>query len=155
MSKLYFGGIPTRMDVDKLMALDLKAGDSISYQQVKQTIGVDHTENRFWSVTQAWRKRLFREHLLQVICEGGSFHVLTADEALGLGRRNVTRIQRFARRTAVAVEAIPVDELTGKNKDDYNLVRRAAHMMLDATRTAAKEIAPPSPPKKTTLRVAG
>lgn len=62
--RIGIGGIPTELDVRKLEEKFgvPKPGQTISYQEIAACIGNSNKENRFWSVTNAWRNKLFREN---------------------------------------------------------------------------------------------
>jgi hypothetical protein len=62
-SSIWTHGIPTDAEVKKLIdALGVPApGTLVEYAQIEQVIGLARSENRFRSVTNAWRKKLLRE----------------------------------------------------------------------------------------------
>lgn len=152
---LFKGGIPTGMDVDKLLKeFDVRPGTQISYESIEQSLGIKRAESRFRTVTTAWRKRLFRERLIQSVAEGGYFRFLTADEAHDQGRSSLRKIGRATGRLATQVEAVNADELTGERRDAHNLLRREAHSMLEAARKSAKSIAAPKATAAANLRIA-
>lgn len=154
MSKLYFGGIPTKIDVDKLMALELQPGAALPYADVEALIQVERGTNRFRTVTDAWRKRLFREKLIQSSAYGETFHLLTPDEAHDRGREGISRVGRMVRRTRIGIEAVDASQLTGDRRDKHNLLRREAEIVHDAVLKSAKEIAAPAPSAGRALRIA-
>lgn len=144
---LFFGGVPTSPDVDKLIKeFDAAPGSQISYEQVEQCIGVSIKEFRFRTVTNAWRKRVFREKLIQSEADGGVFKFLTADEACDSGVKGLWRIGRATGRLRVHVEAIdPAAASSDAKRDKINLVRRASHAMHEASQASVKTIAAPKP----------
>ncbi len=62
-AKPLFCGIPTKIDVDKLMDLfkRFKEGDIIPYTDVESVGSITRNTGRYGSVVSAWRRRLMRE----------------------------------------------------------------------------------------------
>lgn len=145
MNKLFSGRIPTNAEVNKLMGLPIRAGDTISYEQVCGLTGLSATETRFRSVTNAWRKRVFREMHLEVKPEGGQFVVLTPDEALSSGIKSFHRAGRALGRVSVKVSVINETELTEEKAATKCLLQRNIDAVADAARRAAKEVVAPRP----------
>jgi hypothetical protein len=62
--KIGFGGIPTDIDVRRL--LDRfgvpKPGTIITYKEIGAVLKLSHKDSRFWSVTCAWRNQLWRQN---------------------------------------------------------------------------------------------
>src|SRR5574337_915133 len=106
-SRIFLGGVPTRPDVEKLLAkIDVSHGSIIPYRMVEDIIGIPRDQNRWRTVTEAWRKRLFRERRLQIIAEGESFKALTAAEAVAHGAKRLNAHGRAVGRTATRVDSI-------------------------------------------------
>lgn len=146
MSKLFFGGVPTGPEVDRLMkGLVIEAGAKIPYETVEQITGTRASEHRFRSVTNAWRKRVFREKALEVKAEGGCFVILTPDEALTHGISAFHRVGRALGRTNVKVSVINETQLSSERAATKRLLQREIGLVSDAARRAAKEIASPKP----------
>jgi len=146
MSKLFFGGVPTGPEVDRLMkGLTIEAGARIPYETVEQLTGVRVNESRFLSVTNAWRKRVFREKALEVKAEGKCFLILTPDEALTSGIAAFHRVGRALGRTNVKVSVINETQLSPERASTKRLLQREIGLVSDAARKAAKEIAAPKP----------
>lgn len=153
-SKLFRGGVPVAPEVNRLMALGTEPGLVISYEDAEQVIGVRREETRFLTVTQAWRKRVFREHRIRIKTEGGSFRFLTASESLALSVNDMHRVGRAVGRTVVRAEAIDHTALDDREMQRHALLRRNAAALLDAAQTACKDIVPPKPVRGDTLRLA-
>src|SRR5574343_393784 len=62
-AKPLFCGVPTKIDVDKLMDLfkRFKEGDIIPYTDVESVGSVTRNTGRYGSVVSAWRRRMMRE----------------------------------------------------------------------------------------------
>jgi hypothetical protein len=111
MARLGFGGIPTEMDVRKLIdhfgVVDV--GMLIPYEEVSRILGgLPYRSSRFGTIMAAWSRRLWKEHRRFVVrFQGEGMKVLTADERLvrteggirshirGLGRdyRHISEIE--------------------------------------------------------------
>jgi len=64
MSKQFFGGVPTDIEVKQLsekFGVPV-AGQVIKYQEISDAIGVQRVDGRWQSVVSAWRKKLEREN---------------------------------------------------------------------------------------------
>lgn len=156
MSKLFFGGVPTKMDVDKLMQhIDPEPGTSIPYDKIEELTGIGQTTNRFRTVTSRWRAQVFREKFVQVAAYGGAFHFLTADAALDAVRDRFMSVGRSMGRTKRRVSAIdPTDLSTEERRTTHRLVARETDALLEAVQKSAKAFAMPEPLKPANLRIA-
>ena len=154
--RLFFGGVPTDRDVKALIALGVEPGMDLAYELVEKTIGVLRTEHRFGSVVTAWRRRVFREHRLRIRRQGGVFRFLTSEECLTQSTIDMHRVGKAIGRTTVYIDAVRTDDLDDEGLRRHALLRQNAHVVLNATREACKEIALPKPIGTTvsTLRLA-
>jgi hypothetical protein len=152
---LFRGGVPTGMDVDRLMKeIEISPGAQVDYSKVETILGVSRANNRFRSVTTAWRARAFRENALQSKAEGGMFLFLTADAAHDEAISSVKRVGRATGRLTKRVDAIDASELTGDRLARHSLLQREAAAMLEAMRRSAKSIVAPKPVAAANLRIA-
>lgn len=144
---VYKGGIPTKPDVDKLIKeFPPKAGLVVSYDEVAGCIGVEPTSNRFKTVTDRWRERVFAETGLRCYTRGQAFRFLTADEALTSTGEDIARISRSAVRARIYVEAIDPAQLTSDEKRSrFFIARREAAALVEAAQKSEKAIAVPPP----------
>lgn len=146
MSKIFLGGVPTGPDVDRLLKeIEARPGVEVSYETVERLIGAKRTDNRFRSVTNSWRKRIFREKALEIKAEGGRFLILTPDEALSSGISAFHKVGRALGRTSVRVAVINEAELAPARAETKRLMQREIDAVTDATRRAVKAIAAPKP----------
>lgn len=114
----YRKGIPTKLDVERLIAkFGVPAiGSTINYADIEEVLGCNRKSHRFGTVTNAWRKRLDREHnLILAGNREGAFEVLPphrrvnyASSGFKQGLRKVTRAADIAVRTSV--EALNAEE---------------------------------------------
>lgn len=152
---LYFGGVPTGPEVDILMAkLDAQSGTSFTIEEIGKLISIDPRHNRFTTVTNAWRNKLFRERSLQSKREGGAIHFLTANAAHDASIGGLSRLSRAARRTRIKADAVNAEELSGERRERHALVRRELMAVHEATEKAKKGVALPKATGGTTLRLA-
>ena len=152
---IFKGGVPTKIEVDLLMKeIEASSGIGISYKQIERVTNLKRHENRFKSVVTAWRKRVFREKLLQSSAEDGTIHFLTGNEAHDLGKRDVHKIGRAAGRLSTRVETVDVASLSEDRRDRHYLLRRETTAMLESVRNSAKAIAGPKPVSSANLRIA-
>lgn len=146
--KLYFGGVPTRMDVDTLTAaFDPKAGQAVALHDIADAIHADPKSNRLRTVVNAWRKRMFRERNLQAMVEGGQLHFLTADGASDQNVKSFHRIGRATGRLRVRQQMVDTAQLSPEKRDRHYLLTRATEAIAAAARDGAKTMALPSPVK--------
>jgi len=87
-AKVFFAGIPTKIDVNRLLEMwpmkDMKAGDIYEYSDIAEIIGVSVKSTRFRTVTNAWRNHVERETGARIIPDGTGtvFKVLSEPEKL-------------------------------------------------------------------------
>lgn len=163
-SKIFLGGLPTRLDVDRLCdRIAAEPGDVATYEDVEALLGLSRDTNRFRTITAAWRRKLERERGVQTECEGGSFRFLTPDEAFDSSVRRVRLLGRAAGRLHRRVETIEPAALTGDRAKKRDLWLRETRALAEAAAKALAVVAPPKPipsiartapaaPRRTTAR---
>ncbi len=148
-AKLYFGGLPTEMDVRRLRdAFTPKVGTGVTYEEIENVIGARYKSGRFDSVTSAWRRGLMREGF-DTARYDGAVRFLTADEVHDECQGGLVRQRRSARRLCIRTEAIDPKALGGRHAKEHELLRLRARRIFDDTARTIKEITPPQ-----TLRIA-
>ena len=134
--KFGFGGIPTDIDVRRLQEKFgvPQPGESISYALISEVLGNSRTESRFWVVTGAWRRQLFRENNLvtEAIRNEGLSAQLQAAAPARLGPQTVDSDFPFgddapalARRHSAPLQLDSGSEKTqpvGRPADDFEIV---------------------------------
>ena len=147
MGKLFFSGVPTKMDVDKLVeTFKPEAGQRISYDDIAAVINVAPKTSRFRTVTNAWRSRVFKNNGLQMVAEGGEFIVLTPSGALSKGISDFHKVGRALGRAGTRVAVINEAELDKEAGAQKRILQREIGAVAEAARKAAKEIAAPGTP---------
>ena len=124
--KVFFGGLPTDLDVKKVVdAVGLPTtGQLVTYEQLEEILGPKKNNGRFYSVVNAWRGMLRREHNL--ISEGiRDQGILFLDPS--------RRIDHVRRKTAQAGRAIRRGYLVAAATDREDLkteeIRKLDHVL--------------------------
>lgn len=128
MQKVFFGGLPTDLDVKKLIEVIGIPEEStvISYEKIGDVIGELPRTNRYMAITTAWRKKLFREHnVLMDTRRGEGFYratpkdrVSVASDKAHMGKRAIIRASTIAGTT----EKTKLDEETRKICDHLSML---------------------------------
>lgn len=106
---LYFGGVPTDIDLKRLDdAFGVpEIGTIITHEDIENVIMVKWKSHRYATVTTRWRKMLERDHaVLMTAIKGEGYkaanareRVETASNKLGYGKRMIGRAVGIAART--------------------------------------------------------
>jgi hypothetical protein len=126
---LRFGGMPTDAEVRMLLERFGKPKENtpIPYTEVEKTLGFardGQTENRFNTVTAAWRRALVRDHNIHMRRGGGCFVALDPSGRVDLSGSKIKRGVRSIRRGGKIVSTTDRSRLS---EDD---VRRADHIQV-------------------------
>ena len=83
-SRLYFGGLPTEIELTRLTdAYGVpEEGWAVAYVDVAPIIGAAYPSARFRTVTTRWRKRLYRDHNVLIGAGRGHFTALAPSARL-------------------------------------------------------------------------
>ena len=112
MEKVYFTGRPTGPDVEAIVKAipvkELIPGKTINYADIEKIIGFNKDQSRFQTVTNCWRKKLWRENniLLESIpnigyaVQDNSARTSTAARGIVSASRKLNRSGNIARRTS-------------------------------------------------------
>lgn len=142
-------GMPTTVDVDRLIeAFGVPdAGALIPYEDVESALTLSRQQARFRTVTNAWRRRLEREHNLVIEAETNKgFLVLTNRDRVGHSARY---FRSGLRRVGVAGRRAASTSRTGLSADEVKALDHvsnvAASFRMQAALEARKLLAlPPS-----------
>lgn len=140
---LYFGGIPTRPDVDALIEhLGVPdEGNHIMYADIEKVIGVTRYSNRGNTVIAAWRKRLFNDHNVVLIPNRGkSFKAANPHERVDVSRTKVQTGYRSIRRGSRIARKTDMHRLDEPNRKACEHLAQIDAMLSLAERTRAKEL---------------
>jgi hypothetical protein len=112
-TKLFFAGIPTRPDVDKLMQLTQQKveGDLITRSEIEAIVG-DAGETRLRTVISAWKRRAFRELNVFLVADPTlGYRLADPKERISCSAGLVTAGRRRIMKAAIVAEATPPNEL--------------------------------------------
>jgi hypothetical protein len=148
--RMYFGGMPTNMDVKRLREeLVMIEGDEVTHEQVEKILGVKHTVTRFRTITDKWRRVMLIDEGLEIVALPGlGFRCLLPDERVGYnfkGFKQGTRKQgRHLRRAAM----IPRDRVSEKEVVKLDHFQRLGALLMGQAHSMVRQIEPP-PPRET------
>lgn len=141
--KFGFGGIPTDIDVRRLQEQFgiPKPGEVVSYAAISECIGNSKTESRFWSVTNAWRKQLFRENnLVTEAIRNEGFEFLDAHKRVGHSVGKFKQgLRRVSKASMVAASTDRRDLTPEENRVCDHIQNTGAQIRLAAA-TAARQL---------------
>lgn len=117
-NEIYRGGRPTDSDVQKLISVFgiPKEGRFISYEEIQKAINISPEENRWYSVTNAWRKKLFDENNLEFDAVKNSFKCLTAMERISKSCRLLIKAVRASGKAATLALKTETKKLTHEGR---------------------------------------
>lgn len=148
---LYRGSIPTDIDVDKLFeVLGIPtAGEVITYSRITEITGIDRKNNRWVSVTGAWRKRLQNDHgIILKAAPNEGFNVLDDNGKTDTIVDYVKRARNSFKKADKVAFNVDRQKLTDDRRatfDHYGRIRAALEL---AEATAAKQLDYPDPQVK-------
>ena len=106
-SKVFFGGIPTDVDVNKLKSAyptrKLLIGDIFLYSEIEKLLGLNRRDYRFRTVTSRWRKlvELESNKIIGADPDREAFWVLSESDKIELMRSKMRSSVRFSRRAYI------------------------------------------------------
>lgn len=118
MSKNFFGGIPTKIDREKLTAKYgvPKEGDRIMFEDAAIELRLERDSCRFKTVFGAWRKELLAKHNVLMVATGDGAVVCADPEArIGYAVRKVRQGERSIRVGVVVAHATDAKRLTAES----------------------------------------
>lgn len=119
MSIVSFGGIPTKIDVDRIAAYCgvPQEGTTIILADVAGAIKMDADSNRFRTVMNAWRKQLFREHNLLTVGDGqGGIRVADPQERIKWAASRIASGRRCIGRAVAVASTTDKARLTSDDR---------------------------------------
>jgi hypothetical protein len=129
--KIYFGGIPTGPDVNRLVdafkVQEMNLGDLIPYEKVSEIIGQGQNSSRWRSITNAWRKKIENEHNIIIRCdnEKPAFRLIKEGEKVKYSSEKICSAAKAARRSLAILTVVNLKELTEDERKtfDFNTTR--------------------------------
>lgn len=134
-AKLFFGGVPTAPDVDKLNEAfpDLvRNGRILTHQEIEVASGLVYGTNRYQTVVQAWRKRLAKKGIILSgrKAKGKGYAVLTGDQIVDYAQEKIQHAGRKVKHAVIAVSHVPDNELsTERRRYRDQLIAQAASLL--------------------------
>lgn len=139
MSPLFLGGMPTDLDVQKLMdAFGVpEVGSLIGYDKIAEVIGHERGEGRWRSITVAWRKKLDREsNLILKAVNNEGYRVLDAKGRVDFGGRVYkSGLRRVYRASAICAKTAK----NGLTEDEIRVCDHIQRVGATIRLTAASE----------------
>lgn len=147
MAKMYFAGLPTEIDLDKLReAYGVpKEGDVISYDEISKLIGVGVRSHRFVTVTTAWRRNLVREHNVYMKAHDGKFEVMNPSARVNLGSQKLRTGARCFRKANIIVTSTDTGRLTAEQKEQARHIQMITSAAIQSARLKDRSERPELP----------
>jgi hypothetical protein len=146
MSKVHFGGIPTAVDVRKLLQAfgEPTEGTEVTHDDIERVISHRRDSHRYRTVTNAWRQQLRRDHNIEMgAVPGVGFRCLNAEERVSAGINGIQSGARKQLRSIKRVCSVQTDDPVLTKKQElatrYGVALAAEHNAM------MKQIEPPKP----------
>ena len=107
--KLFFGGIPTKAEVDALMvvAKSYGEGETIPYAMIETAIGCGRKTSRGATIVSSFKRRMFRECNVLLVADNGKGYRLadpkerisSSSSLVAAGRRRIVKAATVAAST--------------------------------------------------------
>jgi len=148
MTSVYFKGIPTEPDLQKLLDkyphTEMKAGQIIYYDDVETILNTDKKSARFWTITTKWRNTLQSKFGFIVdTVSGEGFKILSEKEKVGFGGRKLKSAGNMAKKAYHVFSVTDVMQLDDPSKSEYNSAVRRTVAILHSQKLKPR-IAPPT-----------
>lgn len=145
MSKVFFGGMPTQIDVDKLREAfpAIEEGDEIRHEDIESVLGLERGSNRYKTVVEVWRKKMLNDGVDLGALAGIGFKSLNPTERI---EKSVDGFQSGTRKQLRSIkrsQLVRTDDPILTSKQDT--LRRWGVAMADSHNKMMKEIEPPKP----------
>jgi len=129
-------GVPTAPDVAKLFnhfkLTEMFEGKMISYDEVGDVIGERHPDDRWWTVTGQWRKKMLEDHGIFIDTVRGSkcFKVTSNPEKVYVSMRYIEQAGRKAKKSQKVAGTVDRTKLSDVelNKHDLAVLRNGLIM---------------------------
>lgn len=135
-SKVYFGGITTTPDVNKLLEEYTKdklvPNYEIPYKDVEIITGAKYGTSRWDSVTNRWRKKLENLYNIIIGCKDGSksFIVLNEKGKLNLSGKKMQMATKSLKRSIVVAHTIDRKALTTEEAKELDFIKDKSAKMV-------------------------
>lgn len=146
-SKMYFGGLPTDVDVRALReAFGVPAeGAPITYEQVADVIHVAPGTARFRTVTNAWRSGLWREYGLLVVCSMKTFSVAPPPTRVDVATSKLRSSVKGLRKSGAIAAGTDTSRLTAEQRARHDHTAHVVSHLEAAARLESRRYQPRLP----------
>lgn len=140
---LFFGPNTTQPEVEKLLAeITPIPGAIIQHDEIEAVIGQEHRTSRYRTITSAWRRRLIREHGIDLHpALGLGFEVLTSSRRIDVAVGCVKGSTRRQRKALGFLGRVEQSELTDDERTTFEIAAMQANLMHEGGKKALKLIA--------------
>lgn len=141
-AKFFFGGIPTDIEVQKLVTHFGKPEHGvIDYVDIEVVIGLAWRAPRFKSVLTKWRRILFRELNIDTeMAAGKGMRVLAPGERIDASHRDMRSAVRKTHKGFLRISSVPTEQLTEIERKKYDHMLRSAGMGYSALTAGEKQL---------------
>lgn len=138
-AKLFFGALPTDLELRKLKARwpSPVPGDVLTYAEISAVIGLDPNKGRFRTVLNRWRREISVEISFP---RDGTVRFLTPPEHVTAVQRDFVSLGRKARRVANRAARIDVERLDEPTRAVAEMLQGAARSLFDKAAEEAKAL---------------
>lgn len=117
--KMFFGGLPTKVEVDALMGVAeaYGEGETIPYELIEEAIKVSRRTHRGASIVASWKRRMFREkNCLLLANNGKGYRKADPKERMSKSSSLVTAGRRRIMRAATVAASTEAHRLDDEGK---------------------------------------
>lgn len=145
--KPFKNGLPTDIDIRALTdAYGVPAvGASISYEDVAALIKSPARSSRWTTVTNRWRKRLFKEHNVLIEARDGAFRAMDPAARVDHGAGKYRSGVKHFRRAYTVIGTTDTSQLSAEQKALATHIQNSAATAITAARISAKRSLPSLP----------
>jgi hypothetical protein len=147
MGRVYFGGLPTEVDVRALwerFGVPVE-GQAIPYADVEAVCKSKHGTHRHQTVTTAWRRRLFREHNVLLVAGQGMYTACDPTRRVEFGATKLRTGARAFRRAHVVVSSTDLGRLSPEQRKQADHILMTTATAIQSARIAARKSQPVLP----------
>lgn len=143
-------GVPTKPDANKIVKTiaNIGPGETVSYEELEDLIGVSHKSRRFETVLKSARKMLSGTGVATERVRGIGLRRLPENERTSVNVKSAAKGVRTIRRAATDQAMVDTRKLNEGEKSQAIHARRLIDGMLEGARSNMKKlskvIAPPS-----------
>lgn len=142
--KPFFAGLPTEIDVRALVeAFGVPAdGDVIRYDAVADVIKCPVKSSRWKTVTDAWRRKLWKLHNVVMRAGDGQFAVMPPDARVDHGGDRLRRGFRQFSKAHSVVASTDLSGLSDEMRAQADHVKNITTTAIQAARAEARRVKP-------------